>query len=265
MAWSDILGQDTPIRLLQAHLASGTVANAYLLAGPEGAGKRRIALEMAKALNCTAEGAHPCDQCSTCTRIDRATHPDVHLLSPSGASEQIKIDDVRALLGRLSLRPYSAAFQVAVIDGADRLTEEAANSLLKGLEEPSDRARFLLTTSRLSFCLPTIVSRCQIVRCPVMARDAAAPSDAWTSQSSWLEEPLPESRDETAKLLDRLIGRLRETALAQGIAGLDVDRCVDTAFELMALRESLEQFVSPKLVAALAREKWLSLEVKSQK
>jgi DNA polymerase-3 subunit delta' len=258
--WSDIPGNEFAKRLLRTHLASGTVASAYLLTGPEGEEKRRLALEMAKALNCTVETERPCDQCSDCARIDRAIHPDVHLLSPSGASEQIKIDDIRALVGRISLKPFSAAFQVAVIDGADRLTEEAANSLLKALEEPADRTRFLLTTSRLSFCLPTVVSRCQVIRCQGPAREPEVLAMPAESPAAFLQQPLPEGRDETARLLEGMIGRLRGTALAQGAEGLDVDRIVDTAFELMALRESLEQFVSPRLVAALAREKWLSLD-----
>ena len=265
--WSDIIGQELAKRLLQNDLASGRIANAYLLSGPEGAGKRRLALEFAKALNCAAEPAgRPCGACAICSQIGRGVHPDVHLLVPGGASEQIKIDDIRQLLGRIFLKPFSVRMQVAILDGAERLTEEAANSLLKALEEPPGSTCFVLTSARPLHCLPTVVSRCRLIRCQARRPDAAIPASPW-SPPVWLTQPPPENRDEAAKLLDGMIGHLRETALAQGVRGDDVDRQIETAFELMTLRESLEQFVSPKLVANLAREKWLSLfeEVGSKK
>ncbi len=327
MAWNDIRGQDFAKRLWQVHLATGRVAPAYLLAGPDGVGKRRLALELAKALNCEApSAAGACTTCRTCAQIDQGIHPDVHCLVPEGASEQIKIEQIRQLLGRIALRPFNAAVQVAIIDRAERLTEEAANSLLKALEEPPVHTRFVLTTSRLSHCLPTIVSRCQRVRCRGLPQEAIArllvetqgcePSVAeavarlsggsasraielsgrWTtyqaavarlasaSQTQWIEDPLPEHRAEVAHLLEAMVGWLRDLAvtaslqpssraaeaapavhlehreaLARQARTLDVDRGLRTAFELVALHESLEQFVSPRLVAALAREKWLSL------
>ena len=331
MGWDDVYGHDEAKRLLRGHLASGEIPGAYLLIGPEGVGKRQLALEMAKALNCTGAssvrppgppGAFPeagCDACPTCAQIAKGTHPDVHRLIPSGASEQIKIDDVRQLLGRLALRPFNAAIQVALIDGADRLTEEAANALLKALEEPSGRARFLLTTSRPADCLPTVVSRCQLIRCGPLSNEvvvrllsdvhgcdrrtaeAAARvsggsvskaldlAGRWESYertldrlalrrpAEWLEQAMPETREEVAQLLEEMTAWLRDVAMAaagapehilhaahgaavqEQAAMVDVDRCVATAFELLALRESLEQFVSPRLVASLAREKWLSL------
>ncbi len=319
MAWTDIVGHEFAKRLLQAHLAEGTVAGAYLFAGPDGVGKRRLALEMAKALNCDAEsGARPCDACPACRQIGRGAHPDVHLLIPGGASEQIRIDEIRHLLGRLALRPFNARVQAAVIDGAERLTEEAANSLLKGLEEPSARARFFLTTARLSDCLPTIVSRCQLLRCRPLSVDAVArllaeqgiaPDAAaaaarlsggsasqalelagrWPAYhetlarladpapSAWLEGPLPETRQDVAQLLDGMMEWLRDVAvtaaggaqwvrhaaqaeaLRRAAAAMDLDRCLETVQELVSLRESVDQFVSPRLVAGLAREKWLEL------
>ena len=321
MSWTDIYGQDDAKRLLQAHLKAQEVPGGYLFVGPEGVGKRKLALEMAKALNCTtADGRRPCDACPTCLQISKGGHPDVHLLLPGGASDQVKIEAVRQLLGRFALRPFNAAVQVALIDGAHRLTEEAANALLKALEEPSRSARFLLTTSRLADCLPTIVSRCQLVRCGPLPTDVVARllvdlhgCDSRTAEAAsrlsagsasralelaerwdayqrtlarlgaeqpeieWLEKGLPETRQELALLLEDMTAWLRDVALVAsgspqplahaGHAGIlrkqaaavDADRCVDTAFELMSLRESLEQFVSPRLVAALAREKWLSL------
>ena len=329
MSWDDILGHDIAKRLLQTHLTAGTVASAYLLHGPEGIGKRRLALETAKTLNCLAclprggagmaDASRPCDACAVCGQINRLTHPDVHLVMPGGASDQIKIEDSRSLIGRIALRPFSARFQVAILDGADRLTEEAANSLLKALEEPSPHTRFLLLATHLSHCLPTIVSRCQLIRCHPLPREAvqrivmqAHTGDSRVAEAvarvcggsasaaiglagrwaeyerllecfadaaptAWLTQPLPDTRESVTHLLDGMMGWLRDVAVAatgdpewmrhalrsddvrRQAATVDLDRCLSTALALVELRESVEQFVSPRLVAALAREQWLSL------
>ncbi len=318
--WSDILEQDLAKRVFQSHLASGRVPNAYLVAGPDGVGKRRLAFEMAKALNCSATEAAPCDACRTCTQINRGVHPDVHAVIRGGASDQIKIDQIRYIIGRVALRPFSARFQVVIIEAAERLTEEAGNSLLKALEEPSSSTTFLLTTARVSGCLPTIVSRCQLIRCQSLSADAVkriltetqgvGPQTAeaiarlsagsaaqaidlagrWTSYQQLLarlagDEPpslvassAPETRQDVAQLLDGMVAWLRDVAVAaagdprwiahagqqdavrEQARRVDVDRCLETVSELMRLRESVEQFVSPRLIAALAREKWLSLQ-----
>ncbi|MEK7413106.1 MAG: DNA polymerase III subunit delta', partial [Planctomycetota bacterium] len=171
MAWSYIIGHESIKRLWQAHVASGQVANAYLLIGPEGIGKRRLALELAKTLNCTGSAPRPCDACPACLQIARQAHPDLHVLVPSGASEQIKIETIRQLLGRVALRPFNARIQLVVLDGAEHLTEEAANSLLKVLEEPPAQTRFVLLSAHLAHCLPTIVSRCQLLRCHPLSRE----------------------------------------------------------------------------------------------
>ncbi len=319
MSWNNIKGQEFAVRLFRAHLKGGCVPNAYLLAGPDGVGKRRLALEMAKALNCAAEGERPCEACAPCRQIERGTHPDVHVVEGAGAAQQIRLDDVRHVLGRLALRPYSARMQVALLDGADRITEEAANALLKVLEEPPATSRFLLTTSRLACCLPTIISRCQVIRCralspeviealagqdlpgdPAAARTIArrcggslsrarALAQRWpllqetvrrlavADTRSWQEAPAPDTRQDVGDWLDDLIVWLRDVAIARyaPVEALvhaaeapavraqahrtDPARCADAALSLLPLRESLEQFVSPRLIASLARERWLSL------
>ena len=282
MSWDDIFGHERIKQLWQAHLRDGQVASAYLLVGPEGIGKRRLALEMAKAINCLEGDASACGRCPSCRLIARQSHPDVHLLEPQSASRQILIEPVQHVLGRLALRPYSGKAQVAIIDGADRLTEEAANCLLKALEEPPGHAMFLLVTSQLPHCLPTIVSRCQVLRCRPLPSAMVEPHEPLLSMlaaepSAWLQGPLPETRADVVILVDAMIAWLRdlalvaagdarwlrhrahEAALRRQAARLDPDRCADAAFELLALRESVEQFVSPRLVASLAREQWLCL------
>lgn len=186
MGWDTIRDQSQVVRLLHAHLRRARVAPAYLLAGPDGVGKRRVALEFSKAVNCDRGGhpptggspkgvpsaqreaerhdGEPCDECRSCSQVERGVHPDVHQLIVQGAAQMISIDAVRALLGRIALRPYMGRRSVVIVDGAERLTEEAANSLLKALEEPPGQTTFLLLTVNPARCLPTIVSRCQTVR-----------------------------------------------------------------------------------------------------
>ena len=321
MTWNTVIGHESVKRLWQAHLDSGRIPNAYLLAGPDGIGKRRLALELAKALNCTAESARPCDQCMVCSQMARQAHPDLHVLSPGGASDQIKIEEMRQLIGRVALRPFGARMQVAIIDGAERFTEEAANSFLKVLEEPSSRTRFVLLTAQLSHCLPTIVSRCQLLRCRPLPDEAirrilveqrdcapqaadaiarlaggsasaalelAARWDAYrrtvdrfaTAHAvAWLTQPLPDTRQDVMQLVEIMMAWLRdvavtastgdparaahpmhEAALRRQASTVDLDRCVETALALVELRESVERFVSPRLVAAMARERWLALQ-----
>ena len=318
MSWNAIQGQALTVRILQDHLADGTVANAYLFVGQDGIGKRLLAREMAKALNCTSDGPRPCDACAACGQIARGTHPDIHWIGPEGAAGLLRIDDVRRVLGRVALRPFSARVQVVIIDPAQRLTEEAANSLLKTLEEPPATAKFLLLTPQVSHCLPTVVSRCQVLHCrrlsPELVRtillaakaceEAAADTiarlsggsasralelaEGWAAHhallrrfsddraAAWLEGPLPETRDQTQQLLkgmlawlrdvavaaaapDRIVHRDAGDALARQARQVDPARCIETALELVALTDSLEQYASPRLVATLAREHWLSL------
>lgn len=320
MAWSAIFDQELAKRIFQSHLSMNRVPNAYLLVGLEGTGKRMLAVEMAKALNCQSKDARPCDACRVCGQVMRGTHPDVHLLLSGGASDQIKIDQIRAVIGRIGLRPFSAAFQVVIVDGAERLTEEAANSLLKSLEEPSVHTRFILTTARLEDCLPTVASRCQVIRCQPLSFEAVARVLAETqsasievarriaslsggsasraigllqswqaheqrllrfaqpSQASWGgASSAAQSRQEVAELLDAMMLWLRDVAMVSADAAawihnsdhtaalkrqsttIDLDRCLDAADELVALRASIDQYVNPRLIASVAREKWFSL------
>jgi len=321
MSWEQIQGLDLAKRVLQAHMRAERVAQAYLLAGPEGIGKRRLAHEMAKALQCAA-GAdlRACDRCTSCAQIDKRLHPDVHWLNPSGASERIKIEDVRQVRGRIALRPFHARWHVVIIDGADRLTDAAANTLLKSLEEPPGQTCFLLIAAQLSRCLPTIVSRCQVIRCQrlapqiieaVLATLEACPREAagtiarlaegsagravelasqWSAHQtlmnqlasddpvSWLASPLPETREHVRQWLDQLMAWLRDlaayrtmadpsgmthpdaaAAIQRQAARIHPDQCVEAMMTLHELRDSLEQFANPRLVASMARETWLEV------
>ncbi len=157
MTFAQILGHDRQKDILRRALGSGRLAHAYLFSGPDGVGKRLMALALVRGVFCQ-EGAG-CGDCLACRKVDHGNHPDLHLLEAEGAS--IKIDQVRDLQRQMALRPLEAPRKVALVDGADRLSPSAANALLKTLEEPTGEALFILLTSRPEGVLPTIRSRCQ--------------------------------------------------------------------------------------------------------
>ncbi len=164
MSWTAVVGQPLAVRLLRQAVASEKVAHAYLFAGPEGVGKRTVALELAMALNChspTSAGA--CGACPSCRKMTSVppVHPDLALVQPDGRF--IKTDQMRELQADMYARPNEARVRVAVIDAADRMNPEAGNRMLKLLEEPPAHAVFVLLTHNLAGVLPTIISRCQVV------------------------------------------------------------------------------------------------------
>lgn len=155
-------------------ISKGRASHAYILAGP-GSGME-IALEMAKAANCRSGASRPCGRCSTCRRIETGNHPDVMVISPSGAT--IKIGAMRELRADAEVKPFERGKKVYIIDEAHRMTAEAANSILKLLEEPPHFCMFILITTALQRLLPTLVSRCQVVEFNL----PAAPLEEETSE-----------------------------------------------------------------------------------
>lgn len=162
MDWGEIIGHQREIEVLRAGLARGRTAHAYLFVGEPGVGKRTVADVFTRALVCEAEGeSHPCGHCRSC-RQDLANHPDVITIEPSGAS--IKIEQVRAVQRELLFSPVRGKRKVIRFILADDLTEQAQNALLKSLEEPPAFACFLLLSRHLHAILPTVRSRCVLIR-----------------------------------------------------------------------------------------------------
>ncbi|MFC4075568.1 DNA polymerase III subunit delta' [Salinithrix halophila] len=172
MALTDMIGQDRVVRLLKQGLASGRVAHAYCFTGPRGVGKAGAAMELAKALNCENQDGEACGKCRQCQRIEHRNHPGVRDLSPDG--QTIKIDQVRRLQRDFAYSPAGGGTRVIIIRQAETMTLQAANSLLKFLEEPVSRMVAVLVTENVNAILPTILSRCQLLRFSSLAPDHIA-------------------------------------------------------------------------------------------
>jgi DNA polymerase-3 subunit delta' len=154
-----VVGHEWAIEILARSVTSGRMSHAYLFSGPPQIGKTTMAQAFAQAVNCV--GAEPpCGVCSSCRRIAAGIHPDVRVVRAEGTS--IKIDQIRELQREAALSPVEGRWRVYIVRQMELATTEAANCLLKTLEEPPARVILILTTSDQDALLPTIVSRCQI-------------------------------------------------------------------------------------------------------
>ena len=162
MAFSHILGQEKAIAVLQNALRHERVPQAYVFAGYEGVGKKFSAFMLAKALNCHEQQDDACDRCVSCHKIDTGNHPDVRLIEPDG--QFIKIDQIREMQKDAGYKAFEGRRKVYIIDHAETMREEAANALLKTLEEPAAECVIILITANVYALLPTVLSRCQFIR-----------------------------------------------------------------------------------------------------
>jgi len=203
MTWP-IVGHDWAVTLLRKGLDSGRVSHAYLFSGPPQVGKTTLALLFARALNCREPDA-PCGHCTSCTRIGKGTHPDVRQVANPVAGDSIKIDQIREMQREAALAPYEGRYRVFILRGMDFATPEAANSLLKTLEEPPAHVVLLLTVVHPETLPATVLSRCQ--------RLDLRPVPSQLLDRSLRERGLPA---EQARLLARLSGGRVGWALAAG-------------------------------------------------
>ena len=152
--WDLVVGHDEAVAMLKEAVAGERVTHAWLFTGPPGIGKLHTARVFAAALNCPAGGDGTCD---TCRRILRGVHPDVHLIVPEG--DNLLVEDVRAVREEASRTHHEAPIGVFILDEADRLTEAAANALLKVLEEPPPDVVFVLVARSAEALVDTVPSR----------------------------------------------------------------------------------------------------------
>jgi DNA polymerase-3 subunit delta' len=161
--FDDLVGQEHIIEILQAAAAASRegaqtqeMTHAWLFTGPPGSGRSSAAVALAQSLICTSNG---CGNCSDCNSAKTSGHPDVEIIRTQGLS--IKVEEIRELLTRVAWAPSMGGWRVVVMEDADRLTESAANALLKAIEEPGTRTVWLLCAPTFHDVLPTIRSRCR--------------------------------------------------------------------------------------------------------
>lgn len=209
IVWKRLIGQERIKEVFSSAFDNGTLGHAYLLCGEKGAGTFTAAVELAMALLCSAEGGKPCYQCDNCRRVLSYSHPDMQVVMPLSLQKEHKSSDGKlseegwqVLAERVKERiadPYAvpefatlpgmpvewvrevahaikrgaveSGRQITIIDGIDAMQQEAANAMLKTIEEPPPGALLLLCTDRLHAVLPTIISRCQILRLSFLSPD----------------------------------------------------------------------------------------------
>mgnify|MGYP001239103864 CR=1 FL=1 len=169
----DLLEKQQPVvmRMLKNMLQRDRIAHAYLFEGMKGTGKRETAIVFSKAIFCEnlQDGYKPCEACVSCKRIDNRNNPDLHIIEPDGAS--IKIDQIRYLQQEFSKKAVESEHKVYIVVDADKMTVNAANSLLKFLEEPDGDTIAILITEQIQKILPTILSRCQLISFQPLPKD----------------------------------------------------------------------------------------------
>ncbi len=171
-----MIGHEWAVDLLAEHVAQKRERHAYLFTGPQGVGRRTLALRFAEALNCLKPPApgQPCRTCSSCKRIEAMQHPDLTVVEAEHEGEVLRIDQVRELQHNLSLAPYEARYRVALILRFEEAHASAANAMLKTLEEPPPQVVVILTARSVESLLPTIVSRCEVLRLRPLSVDETA-------------------------------------------------------------------------------------------
>jgi DNA polymerase III subunit delta' len=206
---SDLIGQDAARTALLRAIERGRLAHAYLFEGPPGVGKRNAALGLAMALDCPAAPGIGCGVCDVCRRIEAGLHPDVPTFEPTGPGGQIVVDDAKTILALARTRPHEAPARVVIVLQADAMNPNAANCLLKTLEEPLPGNHLVLCTSAPDRLLPTIRSRTQGIRFRHL--DAAALLELGRVRG------LPAARAEiAAALADGSAARMLAAAAAAG-------------------------------------------------
>jgi DNA polymerase-3 subunit delta' len=160
MSFSEIIGHAKQLQALRASVASGRLHHAYLFVGPEGVGKKTIALGLAKAIHCAQKTDDFCGRCVDCARIQDGNHPDVRVIDPQAGKKEISIQQVREIEKNLNLRSFSGGTKIAIVDPATLMNLPGQNALLKTLEEPPPNCLLILVAGNSGALLPTLRSRC---------------------------------------------------------------------------------------------------------
>jgi len=263
MGFVEIKGQQRAIQILKAGFKTGRVSHAYLFYGPQGVGKGKSAQVLARLLNCAnpTPEAEPCDKCSSCLKALSGNHPDIFWIEPEGKT--LKIGQMRAIQEKASYKCYEGKFKVIMMDDVQLLTVEAANSLLKVLEEPPEDTVFILLAQDTASIPVTILSRCQPVPFSPLSEQTIA--EILKEQGLEASFPLSLARGsvgKTLQLLKKLDGEQLVRNIShqlEGLAAASYNSLFAWAENMEKDREMLE--VSLEIMTAYYRDRLVSQAV----
>lgn len=258
VSFDKIVGHAHPKAVLTAAIASGRIAHAYLFHGESHIGKYLTAMAFAKAALCARvktgqvsgrPALSSCDQCASCHAVDSGSHPDIHLIQPDGA--QIKIGQIRGLQNSIAYKPLIGSRKWFLMEDADAMNPEAANSFLKTLEEPPDHSTLILITARPQALLPTVLSRCQSVRF-----SPPPPNEL----SQWLRKRRGITINEAQRLATLAMGKIGIAAEADPAALQEERDRVLNALSPEHLEDLSELFNEPEELASSQEQLYKTLD-----
>ncbi len=251
LCYTQLLGQEKAKKMVRRSLTGDRIPHAYIFRGPDGIGRKLFARGLAAALNCrTGEAPTACGECGSCRKYLSANHPDFLVVSPE--KNGISIGRVRELSRELTYPPYEAARRVVVLEDVHLMRREAANSLLKTLEEPPENNLLILTAESSREILPTLISRCQVVpffrlseveTCLIFEQFGIGGDESYLYARFAEGSPGKALMLKQTKLIElwrEIIGHLshqsRET-------GMDLDVTLDLAEKMAALKDDLGELL----------------------
>jgi DNA polymerase-3 subunit delta' len=264
MSWLGIHGHDDVVEQFRRALNRGRLASTFLFVGPEGIGKRTFALKLAQSLLCQTrpeKALDPCGACPSCLQVLAGSHPDIEVVSKPPEKSYLPLEFLigdkehrmrEGLCHRIALKPFMGGRRIAMIDDADYLNAEGANCLLKTLEEPPPRSVLILIGTTPAKQLPTIRSRCQVIRFRPLPAELIA--EILTSQS------LAKDRAEAERLAAHSEGsvqRARQLADEElwGFRTRLYQQLATPKIDAVGLAQSLQEFVDEAGKEASARRR----------
>ncbi len=256
-----VIGQTKALKIIDQALENSRLPHAYLFIGPKEVGRKTIATVLAKRLNCQQNTplSAPCEICSFCRRIERGIHPDIKIVYPEEG--YFKIGQILAIQNELQYKSWEKTHKVYILDEAEAFTPEAANALLKTLEEPPNKVILILTVEREKKLLTTIVSRCQKIYFSYLPQNLVAEKISVLKkislgQSQILAQASEGSLGLALKLADdNFLERREKTAILWSrLKQLSFPEIMEESDDYPANREELKNF--NKVLLTYAREKF---------
>lgn len=242
--WDDLIGQNKAVAHLRSAIETDTVGHAYLFVGPAGAGKKTAAKAFACAMLCDDGG---CGACRACYRIKKGLHPDVQIYEPEGAAGYL-VEQIRPIIHDVHMRPVEAARKIYVVGQADLMRDAPANAFLKTLEEPPANVVIIMLAPTLDSVMPTIASRCLVVRFDRIAPSAAV--DLLRSRTGASRTEASAALAATAGVLTRAVEFLESSsrrAARERMLGILKDLTVFDEFDVLASARELLTLVKAPL------------------